>query len=146
MDMIKKIMAEMIIIFLLAGFAYAEDEDIDKECTDYGFDSGIAKFYCDSIMAKVGDGTTISVTWTNCDSSGWTANPAASGIISNEGGVSYVNTGGILGTVSKKGQDDIDSITFCRGGHLLPEYPSNLFPFLAAFAAIGISVVLVKKK
>ena len=91
----------------------------DTECQNNGFDFGIAKYQCSSETAEPGsayDNYTITVNWTgsgdDCSSVDWTSDPAVDGVLSKEGGDTFVKPGGTSGTINQ-GTHGISHITFC---------------------------------
>ena len=118
-----------------------------SECTDNGFDFGIAKYECGSAAPSEGpySGYSTSVTWTDCTSVDWTSVPAADGIISKEGSTRYITYPGTeSGTVTQSSQNAISHITLCgnNNGNEIPEFTT----IGAALALLGAGAYMLKKR
>ena len=100
-------------VFFVAFDSMAGVGNIDQECQSEGFDYGIAKYQCGSTSPDEGDGSSLTVSWTDCESVDWTADPEVAGVLSKEGTSTYVHSGGSAGTIAKACQQDLSHITFC---------------------------------
>lgn len=137
----KKIIYILALLLLVVGVSAVS---IHEECQDSGFDYGIAKYQCGSTTPSEGDGSTTTLSWNNCVSVDWTADPAVDGIISKEGTIRFVYPGGTSGTITKVDQHDISHITFCGNTNgEIPEFTA-VTAGIALLGALG--VFLLKKR
>ncbi|UCD04148.1 MAG: hypothetical protein JSW73_00675 [Candidatus Woesearchaeota archaeon] len=83
-------------------------------CKDQGFGFFIAKYNCGFTTPEEGYGDFITVSWNNCTSVNWTADPAVGFVVSKEAPNFYPHPGGTSGTIVKSGQQEISHITFCN--------------------------------
>jgi len=138
------------IMLILASVSVLADA-WPSECTDAGFDYGIAKFQCRDTSYDEGPfpGYTASVTWHleegECDYVDWTVVPKPDGIISKEGSARYVYTPvGTSGRVNKTAQNAISHITFCGNNNDdVPEF--GLVGSAAVLAGAGLYLFLKRK-
>lgn len=123
----------------------------DTECQNHGFDFGIAKYQCNSIVPEEGsafDSYNITVEWfgelEDCSSVDWTADPAVDGILSKEGQDYVVYYDGTSGTI-EKGDHGISHVTFCGDlPPVVPEFGATV-GILTALGAVG-TFFLVRRK
>ncbi|MEA1924549.1 MAG: hypothetical protein U9M95_01640 [Candidatus Altiarchaeota archaeon] len=141
-----KNMVSLMLIITLSTLASANGiGSIDEECRNAGFSYGIAKYQCANTAPDEGDGSTLTVTWNQCISVDWTANPAVAGVLSKEGNPTYVWGGGTSGTITKNGEQDISHITFCGEYSEAPEYSSLAILLAALLTAPAIAYLIAKK-
>jgi len=137
----------LLLIITLTTLASANGVgSIDTECQRYGFSYGIAKYQCGNTTPDEGDGSTLTVTWNQCLSVDWTANPQVAGVLSKEATNTYIWSGGTSGTITKNGQHDISHITFCGRQTEAPEYSSPAILLAALLSTPAFAYLLAKKK
>ncbi len=98
-------------------FSVSAHDSPDYECKDRGFDFGIVKYDSggtgpDTDGASGSDGYQTGVEWDG-NIVKWNSDPGVSGVITKEGDISYVNSGGSRGSITQHGQYPFSHITFC---------------------------------
>ncbi len=119
---------------------------IDKECIRYGFSYGIAKYQCGLTDPDEGNGSTLTVLWTNCISVDWTADPEVAGVLSKEGTSTYKHLGGASGTVVNSSKHAISHITFCGKIPTVPEFGTPAIALAILLTTPAFAYLMVKKR
>lgn len=116
----------------------------NTECTQAGFDFGIAKWeYQNNAYVLVDTehaGYTTSVTGTATQAN-WTSTPGADGVLSKEGNEHFLLAGGTSGTIYK-GDHGISHVTLC--GNNATDVPE--FGVFAALGVLGLAGLFIFKR
>ena len=152
----KKLLSLFVLASLLltVGMVSAKVGDPDTECKAKGFDYGIVKYECNSIIPVEGsaaeDYEISYINWNlnnegKCSSVDWTSNPDADGVLSKEGKKYFISED--LGTLSKTGKNSISHITFCGNYNdepVVPEFGA-IVATLTVIGALGAFFIVRKK-